>query len=115
MHFVAVCDRYPSFTFNVPALRSVYDQAGRTRESALVRFHNRVLDTQAAGFSAPEAALIKAALESMRAYPPLFGADIRLQEVPADTPTGSTGLTTGGSTGLTTGKKFVNRPKETDL
>ena len=86
MHFVALCDRYPSFTFNVPALRPFYNKTGRKQESTLARFSNRVLDTKLAGFSEAEAAIVKSALEAMHYYPPLFGADIKLLEVPASLP-----------------------------
>lgn len=80
MHFTAVCQRYPSFTFNVHALRPLLDERGLKNDSTLVRFSSRVLDTKLAGFTAEEADHIRAALERMVAWPPVFGIDIVLKE-----------------------------------
>ena len=76
MHFTAVCQRYPFFKFNVHALRPLLDQRGLKHDSTLVQFSSRVLDTKLAGFTAEEADHIRAALERMVAWPPLYGTDI---------------------------------------
>ena len=86
MHLVALCDRYPSFTFNVHALRPLYDKKGAKKDSTLIRFSNRVLDTKAAGLTEEEAEHVKAALERMKDYPPLFGRDIQLLVVETPEP-----------------------------
>lgn len=76
MHFVARCNKYPSFRFNVPALRPLLDKRGRKFDAENVAFQDRILDTKAAGFTEPEAKEIYTALEKMQSYPPIFGAHI---------------------------------------
>jgi hypothetical protein len=65
MHFTARNDRYPQFSFCVPALRPLLLKKGRDKDSVIVRFADRVLDTQAQGYTPQEAALIKAQLEKL--------------------------------------------------
>ena len=80
MHFVATCDIFPQFAFNVPALRVYYKAEGREFDSPIVRFQNRVLDTKQQGYGEEESAMIRAALEKMTEFPPLIGTHILLAD-----------------------------------
>lgn len=58
--FVARSDRYPQFSFCVPALRPFLKKKGRLeKDSTVVKFIDRVLDTKAQGYSEEEADAIK--------------------------------------------------------
>lgn len=65
MHFVARCDRYPSFAFVVPALREARKKAGAKKVSGVVKFQNRILDTKADGYTEKEAAFIEQVLKKV--------------------------------------------------
>lgn len=70
MHFVAVCNKYPEFSFAVAALRQ-FDHRKST-----VKFHNGILDTRNDGYSPDQADAILAALQRMRQTPPLIDQHI---------------------------------------
>lgn len=78
MHFVAHCEKYPSFRFGVPKLRDAFLKRGLTQRSTTVAFTDCTLDTESLDLTAQEAQCVKEQLKKMTAYPPRFGADIRI-------------------------------------
>ena len=66
MHFIARCDRYPQFAFWVQPLHHLLMERQGTKDaSCWVRFQDRVLDTQAQGWSEQEASIISETLKKL--------------------------------------------------
>lgn len=80
-HFIALCIKYPEFSFNVQALRRYrikrdYDGHDANKQATgTVAFHNRVLDSAELGLDEEEAAIVHAALKQRQSVP-LWGVDI---------------------------------------
>lgn len=79
-HFTAYCERYPSFSFNVPDLRASFVKRGEPYRSTNMRFVERVFDSQAAGLTSQEATIVLDRLKSMTSWPPLWGQHILVRE-----------------------------------
>lgn len=58
-HFSATCSRYPTFAFNVPGLRKIFDARGEKHRSAVVRFVSGYFDSENQGYTPQEAQLIR--------------------------------------------------------
>lgn len=76
MHFVARCDKFPLFSFNVPTLRASFTARGLAKEPTMLHFIDRVFDSEASGLTDEEAALALEKLKAMTSVPPLYGVHI---------------------------------------
>ena len=65
-HIIARNDHYPQYSFCVPALRPFLKRKGRLdKESTVVKFIDRVLDTKAQGYTEGEADAIQKQLSAL--------------------------------------------------
>lgn len=94
-HFVALCIKYPEFSFNLPKLRQYRiqrDYNGHDEKRVVtgtVAFQGRLLDTKERGFDEEEARIIHEAIKA-RSATPIYGVDIveRGQSTLSETPYG---------------------------
>ena len=77
-HYLFYSPRYPAFSFGVGYIRRKREQAGEAYPSGVVKFVNKVLDTQVQGFTEDEADAIRETLATMKSEPRLGGS---IQEV----------------------------------
>lgn len=77
-HYLFYSPRYPAFSFGVGYIQRKRRDEGATYPSGVVRFANKVLDTQAQGFTEDEADAIRETLANMPSEPRLGGT---IQEV----------------------------------